>query len=98
MGEIFNNLYEMTAISNLIADPSYLIMYTIAFVLLYLGIVKHYEPLLLIPIAFGVLIAIYLKVRKTNWFKKGLCIDILTSVLYLPGFFSVFSYVYESLF
>ena len=47
----------MTAISNLIADPSYLIMYTIAFVLLYLGIVKHYEPLLLIPIAFGVLIA-----------------------------------------
>ena len=57
MGEIFNNLYEMTAISNLIADPSYLIMYAIAFVLLYLGIVKHYEPLLLIPIAFGVLIA-----------------------------------------
>ncbi len=47
----------MTAISNLIADPSYLIMYAIAFVLLYLGIVKHYEPLLLIPIAFGVLIA-----------------------------------------
>lgn len=57
MGEIFNNLYDMTAISNLIADPSYLIMYAIAFVLLYLGIVKHYEPLLLIPIAFGVLIA-----------------------------------------
>ena len=57
MGEIFNNLYEMTAISNLIADPSYLIMYAIAFVLLYLGIVKHYEPLLLIPIAFGVLSA-----------------------------------------
>ncbi len=48
--------------------------------------------------AFVALIAIYLKVRKTNWFKKGLCIDILTSILYLPGFFSVFSYVYESLF
>lgn len=57
MGEIFNNLYEMTAFSNLIADPTYLIMYAIAFVLLYLGIVKHYEPLLLVPIAFGVLIA-----------------------------------------
>ena len=53
----FSRVYEMTAISNLIADPSYLIMYAIAFVLLYLGIVKHYEPLLLIPIAFGVLIA-----------------------------------------
>ena len=47
----------MTAFSNLIADPTYLIMYAIAFVLLYLGIVKHYEPLLLVPIAFGVLIA-----------------------------------------
>jgi oxaloacetate decarboxylase beta subunit len=57
MGEIFNNFYEMTAFSNLIADPTYLIMYAIAFVLLYLGIVKHYEPLLLVPIAFGVLIA-----------------------------------------
>ena len=32
-------------------------MYLLAFVLLYLGIVKHFEPLLLIPIAFGVLIA-----------------------------------------
>lgn len=57
MAEIFNNLYEMTALSNLVAQPGYLIMYLLAFVLLYLGIVKHYEPLLLIPIAFGVLIA-----------------------------------------
>jgi len=57
MGEILENLYQMTAFSNFAQDPSYLIMYVIAFVLLYLGIVKHYEPLLLIPIAFGVLIA-----------------------------------------
>ncbi len=47
----------MTAFSDLVADPSFLVMYGIAFVLLYLGIVKHYEPLLLVPIAFGVLIA-----------------------------------------
>ena len=47
----------MTAFSNIIANPSFLIMYAIAFVLLYLGIKKHYEPLLLIPIAFGVLLA-----------------------------------------
>lgn len=47
----------MTAISNIIADPSFLVMYAIAFVLLYLGIKKHYEPLLLVPIAFGVLLA-----------------------------------------
>lgn len=55
--EIFENLYEMTALSNIIAEPQFLIMYAIAFVLLYLGIKKQYEPLLLVPIAFGVLIA-----------------------------------------
>ena len=48
----------MTAFSDIIAsNGQYLIMYLLAFVLLYLGIVKHFEPLLLIPIAFGVLIA-----------------------------------------
>ena len=57
MVEIFQKLYEMTALSNIIAEPSFIVMYLIAFLLLYLGIVKHYEPLLLIPIGFGVLIA-----------------------------------------
>ncbi len=47
----------MTALSNIIAEPQFLIMYLLAFVLLYLGIKKQYEPLLLVPIAFGVLIA-----------------------------------------
>lgn len=57
MQDILNKLYEMTALSNIIADPRFIIMYLLAFLLLYLGIRKHYEPLLLIPIAFGVLIA-----------------------------------------
>ena len=57
MEEIFSKLYEMTAFSNIIAEPQFLIMYAIAFVLLYLGIKKQYEPLLLVPIAFGVLLA-----------------------------------------
>ncbi|MBR2154997.1 MAG: sodium ion-translocating decarboxylase subunit beta [Bacteroidaceae bacterium] len=58
MEEILTNLYQMTAFSDIIAsNGTYLIMYVLAFVLLYLGIVKHFEPLLLIPIAFGVLIA-----------------------------------------
>lgn len=57
MEDIFGKLFEMTAFSNIGAEPSFLIMYLLAFVLLYLGIVKHYEPLLLVPIAFGVLIA-----------------------------------------
>ena len=55
--DILERVYDMTAISNIAAEPSYLLMYVIAFGLLYLGIVKKYEPLLLIPIAFGVLIA-----------------------------------------
>ena len=55
--DIFRKLFDMTAFSNLVDDPSSLIMYLIAFGLLYLGIVKKYEPLLLVPIAFGVLIA-----------------------------------------
>ena len=49
MNEIFENLYDMTAFSNIIAEPQFLIMYAIAFVLLYLGIKKQYEPLLLVP-------------------------------------------------
>ncbi|MDR2120782.1 MAG: sodium ion-translocating decarboxylase subunit beta [Tannerella sp.] len=57
MDEILRKLYEMTAFGNIIAEPQILIMYALAFALLYLGIVKEYEPLLLVPIAFGVLIA-----------------------------------------
>ena len=49
MEDIFAKLYDMTAFSNIIADPSFLVMYAIAFILLYLGIKKHYEPLLLVP-------------------------------------------------
>ena len=35
------------------SDPRNLIMILIAFVLLYMGIAKKFEPLLLVPIAFG---------------------------------------------
>ena len=54
MEDIFARLYDMTAFSNIVADPRFLIMYAIAFILLYLGIKKQYEPLLLVPIAFAV--------------------------------------------
>ena len=55
--EIIKKAYEMMAISAIIDNPQFLIMYALAFVLLYLGIKKEFEPLLLVPIAFGVLIA-----------------------------------------
>lgn len=45
----------MTALGNISWDT--ILMWAISFTLLYLGIKKGYEPLLLIPIAFGVLLA-----------------------------------------
>ena len=55
--DILNKIWDMTAFSQTGGDWSFLIMIAIACVLLYLGIVKKYEPLLLIPIGFGVLLA-----------------------------------------
>jgi oxaloacetate decarboxylase beta subunit len=55
--DILRKLYEMTAFSNLIDNPAPLLMLVIGAVLLYLGIKKQYEPLLLIPIGFGVILA-----------------------------------------
>ena len=55
--EILERLYDMTAFGELIEQPSTLLMLGIAIFLLYLGINKRYEPLLLVPIAFGLLLA-----------------------------------------
>ncbi|MFT5167812.1 MAG: sodium ion-translocating decarboxylase beta subunit [Saprospiraceae bacterium] len=55
--EILEKLYEMTAIGDLIQEPLTLLMLSLAFLLLYLGIKKRFEPLLLVPIAFGLLLA-----------------------------------------
>ncbi len=57
MGEILSKVYDMTALGTLISQPSYIVMIALGFFLLYLGIKKEFEPLLLVPIAFGVLIA-----------------------------------------
>ncbi len=55
MQDIFSKLFEMTAFGDITFKT--VIMWLIAFVLLYLGIKKKYEPLLLVPIGFGVLLA-----------------------------------------
>ena len=47
----------MTAFGQLAEDPMAFLMIGLALLLLYLGIFKKYEPLLLIPIGFGVLLA-----------------------------------------
>ena len=57
MNDILGKIYEMTALSGLIEEPGYIVMIALGLLLLYLGIKKEFEPLLLVPIAFGVLIA-----------------------------------------
>lgn len=53
--DIFSELFKMTALGEI--NFQTILMWLIAFGLLYLGIKKGYEPLLLIPIASGVLLA-----------------------------------------
>ena len=57
----FINLYETTGLPELFSDPIHLVktlaMYVIIGVLFYLAIVRKFEPLLLLPIAFGMLLA-----------------------------------------
>ena len=55
MSDLFSNLTEMTGFSTMGWET--VLMWLIAFLLLYLGIRKQYEPLLLVPIGFGVLLA-----------------------------------------
>ncbi len=49
-------LYLSSGIAQFVRDPMALIMVGIACLLLYLAIVKKFEPLLLLPIAFGMLL------------------------------------------
>ena len=57
VGESLVKLAQQSGVLALIQNPQYLIMIAVSCVLLYLAIVKKYEPLLLLPIAFGMLLA-----------------------------------------
>jgi len=61
MGQVFVNFWNSTGLSHFVEDPvlgiKYLIMYVIVGILVYLAVVKKFEPLLLLPIAFGMLLA-----------------------------------------
>ncbi len=50
-------LYDITAFGDLWTQPGMLLMLVIGIFLLFLGIRKKYEPLLLVPIGFGVILA-----------------------------------------
>ncbi len=62
MGDILSNIGEFlkqTGVVGLFSDGGWktLVMYGIVIVLFYLAIVKKFEPMLLLPIAFGMLLA-----------------------------------------
>lgn len=53
--DIFVQLFEQSGVANL--SIGNLVMFVIAGILIYLAVTKNYEPLLLIPIGFGALLA-----------------------------------------
>jgi oxaloacetate decarboxylase beta subunit len=59
--EILRKLFEMTAFGDIFQSPGTILMIIIGLVLIFLGIVKKYEPLLLVPIGFGLVLANALK-------------------------------------
>ena len=71
------------------SDPRNLIMILIAFVLLYIGIAKKFEPLLLVPIAFGMLLAnlpnanIMQDGGLLNYFYYGVKFDIYPPLIFM---------------
>lgn len=54
---VLGKIFAESGFAGLIQAPGNLIMIIVACVLLYMGIGKKYEPLLLVPIAFGMLLA-----------------------------------------
>ena len=54
---VLGKILAESGFAGLIENPGNLIMIIVACVLLYMGIGKKYEPLLLVPIAFGMLLA-----------------------------------------
>ena len=55
--DFIQKIIDMTSFNELVLEPNYILMIVISVLLLYLGISKKYEPLLLVPIGFGILIA-----------------------------------------
>ncbi|MEQ9101416.1 MAG: sodium ion-translocating decarboxylase subunit beta [Imperialibacter sp.] len=90
--ELLEKVYRMTALGDLFAHPSYILMILIGFGLLYLGIAKKYEPLLLVPIAFGVLLA--------NFPGGGMGVEKIPEGLTLPQIaeqYGIMNFVYYAL-
>ena len=97
IGTIFANLAEQTGFATLIDLGGFnavkqIIMIVVACVLLYLGIVKKFEPLLLVGIAFGMLLTnlpgagIY---HPELWYASGSASVDFSAVLHDGGFLDI---------
>jgi sodium ion-translocating decarboxylase beta subunit len=91
----FSRLIGMTAFDELFSQPGSVVMLLIGFLLLYLGVRKHFEPLLLIPIGFGVLLANFpggnMDVASTN--DPAILHKPLTLIAYDHGIMTMLYYV-----
>lgn len=65
IGEMFKNLWESSGIAQ--GNWQNYVMILISFVLMYLAIVRKFEPLLLVPIAFGMFIINIPGAREVVW-------------------------------
>ncbi|MDO5547364.1 MAG: sodium ion-translocating decarboxylase subunit beta [Eubacteriales bacterium] len=54
---VIGQILGSSGYASLLQEPKTIIMILVAFLLLYMGIGKKFEPLLLVPIAFGILLA-----------------------------------------
>lgn len=68
IGEMFQNLWESSGMAQ--GGWQNYVMILISFVLMYLAIVKKFEPLLLLPIAFGMFIINIPGAREVVWISN----------------------------
>ncbi len=93
--DLFEKLYGMTAIGGIISSPGTLLMVAVGLLLLYLGIKKDYEPLLLVPIGFGILLANTMG-GNMGVVESSLEVDHLT-LLEIAKEYGIMSFLYYSL-
>lgn len=66
--DMFVNLWESSGLAN--GDWQNYVMIAVSFVLMYLAIVKKFEPLLLLPIAFGMFLVNIPGAKEVIWIKN----------------------------
>lgn len=68
IGEMFQNLWESSGLFQ--SDWQNYVMIAVSFVLMYLAIVKKFEPLLLLPIAFGMFLINIPGAKEVLWISN----------------------------